>query len=172
MRLKSTAIAPRAHRRSTFRRLLVGLFALVLLLVAAPAFAQPPVTESTHKTNVVDVFVDVLPSCEPGAPLYTFTTTTNLTVRSTTFDDGRVIGTVAQTGTFSAVPLEEANLPTYTGTVTLRNSFNVDNGAFVTNTFTYTVHGTGSDGSTFTTHVTTHANVRPNATINEFFRCH
>jgi hypothetical protein len=71
-----------------------------------------------------------------------------------------------------AVPLTDPNLPTYTGKVTLRNSFHVENGAVVTTTFTYTVHGTGSDGSTFETHLTSHANVPPTGRINEFFRCH
>jgi hypothetical protein len=154
------------------RRLLAGLFAIALLLIPAPAFAQPPVTETTQQKNAVDTFVDFLPSCEPGAPLYTFTTTQNIVVQSTTFDDGRVSGTVIQTGTFTAVPLSDPTLPTYTGKVNLHNTFHVENGALFQNTFTVTVHGTGSDGSTFETHFTQHANVTPTATINEFFRCH
>src|SRR6266508_4082517 len=44
------------------RRLLVGLVAAGLLLVGAPAFAQPPVTETTVQKNLVETFVDVLPS--------------------------------------------------------------------------------------------------------------
>jgi hypothetical protein len=154
-----------------FRRLLIGLFAIGLLLVAAPAFAQPPVTETTHQ-NRVDTFVDFLPSCEPGASLYTFTTTQKVVVQSTTFDDGHVSGTVIQTGTFTAVPLSDPTLPTYTGKVNLHNTFHVENDAVVQNTFTVAVHGTGSDGSTFEFHSTQHANVTPTGAINEFFRCH
>jgi hypothetical protein len=154
-----------------FRRLLIGLFAIGLLLVAAPAFAQPPVTETTHQ-NRVDTFVDFLPSCEPDAPLYTFTTTQKVVTHSTTFDDGRVSGTVIQTGTFTAVPLSDPTLPTYTGKVNLHNTFHVENDAVVQNTFTVAVHGTGSDGSTFEFHSTQHANVTPTGAINEFFRCH
>lgn len=153
-----------------FRRLLIGLFATGLLLVAAPAFAQPPAIETTHQ-NRVDTFVDFLPSCESGAPLYTFTTTQKVVVKSATFDDGRVSGTVIQTGTFTAVPLSDPILPTYMGKVNLHNTFHVENGAPVQNTFTVTVHGTGSDGSTFKAHFTQHANVSPAGTINEFFRC-
>jgi hypothetical protein len=153
-----------------FRRLLIGLSAIGLL-VAAPAFAQPPATETTHQ-NRVDTFVDFLPSCEPDAPLYTFTTTQKVVTQSTTFDDGRVSGTVIQTGTFTAVPLSDPDLPTYTGKVTLHNTFHVENEAVAQNTFTVTVHGVGSDGSTFETHFTQHSNATPTGAINEFFRCH
>jgi hypothetical protein len=51
-------------------------------------------------------------------------------------------------------------------------SFFVENGMVVTNTSTRTVHGTGSDGSTFKIHVTVHTNIPPTGTSNEFFRCH
>jgi hypothetical protein len=55
------------------RRLLVGLVAAGLLLVGAPAFAQPPVTTTTVQKNLVETFVDVIPTCEEGGPLYTIT---------------------------------------------------------------------------------------------------
>jgi len=81
------------------RRLLVGLLAVGLLLVGAPPFAQPPVTETTTQKNLVETFVDVVPSCEGGGPLYTITTTSNLVEHTTTFDDGRIHATFTQTGT-------------------------------------------------------------------------
>src|SRR5918993_412074 len=102
------------------RRLLVGLVAAGLLLVGAPAFAQPPVTE---------------------------------------------------TGTFVAVPLEDPSLPSYTGKFTIWGGFN-QNGKTVNGTFTFTAHGTGSDGSTFKNHATEHFNERPDGTVNAFFHCH
>jgi hypothetical protein len=78
-----------------------------LLLVGAPAFAQPPVTETTVQKNLVETFVDIVPNsnCVEEGPLYTITTTTNLVEHTTTFDDGRVHETFTQTGTFVAVPL-------------------------------------------------------------------
>ena len=155
------------------RRLVVGLIAAAgLLLTGGPAFAQPPVTETVHHKNLVDTFVDVLPSCLPGAPLYTFTVTINSVEHSTTFVDGRIHGGVTQTGTFVAVPLADPSLPTYTGRFVVHNGFFIENGQNVNNTFTYSVHGTGSDGSTVKTHLTLHRNVPPAAPINEFFRCH
>lgn len=154
------------------RRLLVGALATVWLLIGAPAFADPPVTETINQKNVVNTFVDFLPdSCELG-PLYTFTTTTNRVERSTTFDDGRIHGIIVETGTFIAVPLEDPSLPTYTGQFTNLNTFFVQNGVVVTNTSTTHVHGTGSDGSTFKIYFTGHTNIPPTGTINSFFRCH
>jgi hypothetical protein len=153
------------------RRLLVGLVAAGLLLVGAPAFAQPPVTETTVQKNLVETFVDVVPSCEGGGPLYTITTTSNLVEHTTTFDDGRIHATFTQTGTFVAVPLEDPSLPSYTGKFTTWGGFN-QNGNTVNGTFTFNVRGTGSDGSTFQNHVTDHFNQRPDGTVNEFFHCH
>ena len=153
------------------RRLLVGLMAAGLLLVGAPAFAQPPVTTTTVEKNLVETFVDVIPSCEEGGPLYTITTTSNLVEHRTVFDDGREHDTFTQTGTFVAVPLEDPTLPSYTGKFTVWGGFN-QNGNTVNGTFTFNVRGTGSDGSTFSNHVTDHFNQRPDGTVNEFFHCH
>ena len=50
------------------RRLLVGVMAAGLLLVGAPAFAWPPVTTTTVQKNLVETFVDVIPTCEEGGP--------------------------------------------------------------------------------------------------------
>jgi len=152
------------------RRTLVGLLVLGLMLVGAPAIAAGPVTATTHEKGLVETFVDLLPSCEGGGPLYTITTTSNLVSHETIFADGRVHATFTQTGTFVAVP-QTAALPSYTGKFTSWGGFN-DNGKVVEGTFTFNVRGTGSDGSTFKRHVNDHFNVRPNGTVNEFFNCH
>jgi hypothetical protein len=153
------------------RRLLVGLVAAGLLLVGAPAFAQPPVTTTTVQKNLVETFVDVIPLCEEGGPPYSITLTSNLVEHETVFDDGRVHATFTQTGTVVAEPLEDPSLPSYTGKVTIWGGFNQNNQT-VNGTFTFTVHLTGSDGSTVKTHFTDHFNVRPNGTENFFSRCH
>jgi hypothetical protein len=150
---------------------LCGLLAAGLLLTAAPALAAPPVTETTTEQGIVETFVDVVPTCdESGAP-YTITTTSNLVEHETIFDDGRVHATFTVTGTFVAVPLEDPSLPTYTGRFTQWGGFN-DNGKTVNGTFTFSVRGTGSDGSRLNVHFTEHFNERPDGTVNEFFRCH
>jgi hypothetical protein len=152
-------------------RLLVGLTAVCLMLIGAPAFAAgSPTTQTTHQKNLVETFVDVVPSCEGGGPLYTITTTSNLVEHETVFADGRVHATFTQTGTFVAVPLD-ASLPSYTGKFTVWDNFN-QNGPVVSNsTFTFNVHGTGSDGSTFSNHENDHFNMPPNGTVHEFFHC-
>jgi hypothetical protein len=152
-----------------FRRLLVGLLAAGLTLVGAPAFAAGPVTETIHEKGLVETFVDVVPTCGEGGPLFTITTTSNLVSHETIFADGRVHHTDTQTGTFVAVPLT-AGLPSYTGKFTVWDAFN-DNGQVVEGSFTFNVRGTGSDGSIFANHVNSHFNVRPNGTVHEFFHC-
>jgi hypothetical protein len=152
------------------RRLAFGLLAAGLLSLAAPAFAQPPTNTTTHQHGLVETFVDVIPMCEEGGPLYTITTTSNLVEHETVFDDGRVHATFTQTGKFSAVPLEDPSLPTFTGSFTLWGGFN-QNGNTVNGTFTFSVRGTGSDGSKVMTNLVEHFNERPDGTVNEFFHC-
>jgi hypothetical protein len=154
-----------------FGRSVLGLMTAGLLLFAAPALAQPPVTETTTQKGLVETFIDVVPTCEGGGPAYTITTTSNLVEHTTTFDDGRVHATFTQTGTFVAEPLEDPSLPSFTGRFTVWGGFN-QNGKTVNGTFTFSVRGTGSDGSTFSNQNVEHFNVIPDGTVNEFFHCH
>jgi hypothetical protein len=154
------------------RLLMVGLTAAGLLTIGAPAFAGPPVSNTTtHEKNFVETFVDVVPSCEGGGPLYTITTTTNLVEKETVFANGNVHATFTQTGKFVAVPLEDPSLPSYTGRFTVWGNFN-QNGNTVTTTFTFNLTGTGSDGSKISNHENDHFNQRPDGTTHEFFHCH
>jgi hypothetical protein len=153
------------------RRLAFGLLAAGLLSLAAPAFAQPPTNTTTHEKGLVETFVDVIPTCEEGGPLYTVTTTSNFVLHETIFDDGRVHATFNQTGTFVAVPLEDPSLPSFTGKFTTWGNFN-QNGTTVNGTATFNLSGTGSDGSRLSFHTLEHFNVRPDGTVNEFFHCH
>lgn len=152
------------------RRLTLVLLTTFLVLLAGPAYASPT-TETNTAKGVVETFVDVVPTCEGGGPLYTITTTSNLIEHETIFDDGRVHATFTQTGTFSAVPLEDPTLPSYIGKFTVWGGFNA-NGSTVNGTFTFSARGTGSDGSTFSNHSVEHFNVRPSGSANEFFHCH
>lgn len=153
------------------RRLALVLLTGFLVLLAGPAYAAPPTTTTNTAKGLVETFVDVVPTCEGGGPLYTITTTSNAIEHETVFDDGRVHATFTSTGTFTATPLEDPSLPSYTGTFTTWGGFN-DNGSTVNGTFTFSVRGTGSDGSTFSNHNVEHFNQRPDGTVHEFFHCH
>ena len=154
------------------RRLAIGLLATGLLSVAAPAFAQPPTTVTTHEKGLVETFVDFIPTepCAEEGPLYTITTTSNLVMHETTFDDGRVHATFTQTGTFVAVPLEDPSLPSFTGRVTIWGGFNQNNQS-AAGTFTFSVSLKGSDGSRISTQQVEHFNARPDGSVHEFFKC-
>jgi hypothetical protein len=145
--------------------------AVAALTFAAPALAQPPTTETTHQKGLVETFVDVVPTCGEGGPLYTITTTSNLVEHTTAFADGRVHATFTQAGKFVAVPLEDPSLPSYTGHFATWGGFN-QNGKVVEGTFTFNVRGVGSDGSTFSVNFVDHFNQRPDGSVNEFFHCH
>jgi hypothetical protein len=153
------------------RRLFTTVVAvLAMMSIGGPALAAPPQTDTITQKNVVETFRDVIPSCEDaGAPTHRITTTTNLVEHVTLFDDGRVHVTFTQTGTFVARPLNGG--PSFTGTFTTRGGFN-DNGKVVNGTATFTVRGTGSDGSRFVTHLTDHFNTTPTGAEFFFTRCH
>jgi hypothetical protein len=150
-----------------FTAIVVGAASAVGLGVTSVS-AAPPETTTTIEKNLVETFVDVVPTCDPSDTLYTITTTSNLVVHETVFDDGRVHATFTQTGTFVAT---NPTLPDFTGKFTVWGGFNL-NGRTVNGTNTFTVHGKGDDGSTFKHHDTGHFNVRPDGTVNEFFHCH
>ena len=153
-----------------FRRLFAAVLAAgLLLLIGAPAYAAPPVTETTTAKNVVDTFVDVGPGCDDGA-LFTVTTTTNVIEHATVFDDGRIHATFTQSGTFVAVSLEDPSV-TLTGHLAVWGGFN-DSGKEVNGTFTFNISGTGSDGSRFHQNELEHFNTTPTGMEFFFTRCH
>ena len=72
------------------RRVFTGVLAGGLFLLLGGTAVAAPQTETTRQKNVVETFVDVVPSCVGGGPLYTITMTSNSIEHSTVFDDGRV----------------------------------------------------------------------------------
>ena len=141
-----------------------------LLFIATPAIAADVTTNTNVRHDVVETFVDVIPSCEGGGPRFNITTTANIVTHRTRFAD-QLRFHITTTGTFVATPKNDPSLPSYTGKFVQRGGYNVDNGD-ATGTFMFKVSGTGSDGSSFTTQVVEHFNERPNGTAQEFFHCH
>ena len=152
-----------------FRRVFIGVLSAILLLIAAPAFGAPPVTETTTEHKATETFIDVVPSCEADGPAYEVTVTYNEVEHITVFADGSEHDTFTQTGTFVASPVDDPTLPTYTGKFTVWGGFNA-NGQTVNGTFTFNLRGTGSDGSTLSVHQVDHFNTTP--TGAEFFFTH
>jgi len=142
-------------------RILAPLVVVALLLLAAPsAFAEGAGAISYTQTfkNVTEVFYDVNP-CS-GAPA-TITITYNGVFHVTQLTSGQGAGTFwatgTQTGNFTLVPDDPAQ-PTYTGhfAAWFGDNDNLHNG---TETATFNLHGTGSDGSTLSVHETEHVSV-------------
>jgi len=142
-------------------RILAPLVVVALLLLAAPsAFAEGAGAISYTQTfkNVTEVFYDVNP-CS-GAPA-TITITYNGGFHVTQLTSGQGAGTFwatgTQTGNFTLVPDDPAQ-PTYTGhfAAWFGDNDNLHNG---TETSTFNVHGTGSDGSTLSFRATEHMSV-------------
>jgi hypothetical protein len=158
-----------------FRMACIGLCANLLLLFAltvgtAPhALAAGAVTETFTEHGGTDTFTDVVPCGAEGA--YDITITYN-TVEHATFGPKSVHFTFTVTGTFVAVPQDPA-LPTYTGHFTESGGFN-ENAKNASGTFTFSLHGTGSDGSTITFNAVEHFNVSASGIENElaFENCH
>jgi hypothetical protein len=124
---------------------------------------------------VQETFIDVVPSCtvDPNAPAYEITLTYNEVEHITDFGDGRVHETFTQTGTFVAVPVDDPSLPTYTGHRQVHDlgGFNA-NGKTVNGTFTFTVHGMGSDARPSRSMRPTTSTPRPRGAEFFFTRCH
>ena len=114
------------------RRLLPLVVVGLVLGLAVPAVAAPPVTETIILKGVTETFVDVAPTCEMGGPLYEITITYNSVEHETVFDDGRVHATFTQTGTFVAVPLDPSD-PGGSGHFAIWGGFN-QNGTSVNGT--------------------------------------
>jgi len=130
------------------------LISVVAALVAVPA-ASPAgagavsFTQNWH--NVTDTSTDVNP-CS-GAP-GTLTLTYNAVFHVTTLENGTYWATFTQTGAFSFVPFDSSQ-PSYTGHFTVWDGDNWNN-RNTTETVTFMVRGTGSDGSTLTFHEVEH----------------
>ena len=130
--------------------LVVAVAALVAVPVASPAGAGAvSFTQNWH--NVTETSTDVNPCT--GAP-GTLTLTYNAVFHLTTLENGTYWATFTQTGAFSFVPFDSSQ-PSYTGHFTVWDGDNWNN-LNTTETVTFMVRGTGSDGSTLMFHEVGH----------------
>ena len=125
----------------------------MLGFTATAAFADGNGAQTTtqHFKNATDTFVDFVPCRDFKA---TITTTYNGVLHFTVNKAGDFWATGTMTGTATAVPLDPSN-PSFTGKFTtwFGEADNKQNGV---DHSTFTVHLTGSDGSTIKFHDTAH----------------
>ena len=154
----------RTSRITLFGRALAFLAVVGLLLFpASSAFAAGADTFTQPFHNVTESFPTPNPCT--GAP-GTVTITYNGVFHTTTLPNGNSHFTVTQTGDFVFVP-DDSSLPTFTGHFTFWAGFNSNN-KNAASTFTFTVHGTGSDGSVLKFHVTEHFSVSASGVVIMF----
>ena len=141
------------------------------LMGRSTALAGSATTSTTTEHNATDTFTDVVPCGLQGDSPYTVTITYN-EVDHFTQGPNSAHYTFTQTGTFVAVP-EDASLPTYTGHLTIWGGGN-ENARTSTDSDTFSLHGTGSDGSTFVLNTVEHTNVTPDGLQHSFSfdNCH
>jgi hypothetical protein len=172
------------------RLLACGLLAAGLL--AAPALAQaPPETRTiVSKGEVSNVIIEwgftspdggVPPLCDlgpgPAGPLYLLRTVTSSVTHVTDFEpqgDGKIIVSSSQRGTFTAAPLEDPSLPSYTGSFTGTTSGTFDGQGSGHGTATQNMRGVSSDGVHFSFHLNNHFSQTdgPNGEFHFFEHCH
>ena len=159
----------RTSRFTLFGRALAFLAVVgLLLLPASSAFADGADTFTLPFHNVTESFPT---TNDCTGDLGTVTLTYNGVVHITTLPNGTSHFTVTQTGDFVFVP-DDPDLPTFTGHFTLWAGSNSNNQNLAA-TFTFTIHGTGSDGSKLRFHVTEHFSVSASGVVNTFskLRC-
>ena len=170
-------------KRATARGLALSLVLAALIVVGvmagggSRAFASAPTETCTQWSagsgagagvmqmrcdyhNATDTIVDVIPCVAGGAPAnitLTYNGVFHVSELTTGVGAGTFWATGTQTGTVYAAPLDPS-LPTYTGhfTTWFGDNNNLHNGS---ETSTFSVHATGSDGSSFTFHDVAHMSV-------------
>ena len=134
------------------RMLAIGLAAGLLLSGAAAALAVGPAQTFTQTfKNVTETFPEVNPCTGDQG---TVTITYNGVIHITELASGEFHITGTLTGTFEFVP-NDPELPTFTGRFTnwFGENHNLNEAAA---TFTFSVRGTGSDGSRINFHAVSH----------------
>jgi hypothetical protein len=159
---------------------LVALVTGLLLAIMSGTAAARPVTLTFHEKNATETFSDVIPCLSEDPVPATITTTENgvFHVTAAGIDDqgtpdpeddtfippSHVTGTF--TGTFVAVP-DDSSFPTITGHFAQWFGEN-SNQQNVAATFTFTIIGTGSDGSSLKFHETAHFSATPQGATLDF----
>ncbi len=133
------------------RILIVLVLTIAFVMPVSQAFASGATSYTETYHNATDSFGQYISCINSPATVYI---TYNGVLHFTVNKAGDFWGTGTQTGTVVAVPLD-SSLPTYTGhfTTWFGENDNLQNG---TQTSTFSVHATGSDGSSLDFHEVEH----------------
>src|SRR5438093_3624425 len=142
---------------------LAALLALVGGSMTATSALARTKTRTFHVHNETETSKDRNPCTGDKG---TLTLTYNAVFHVTKIGPGQKHVTFTQTGRFQFVP-NDPSKPSYTGHFTAWGGFNT-NGENQTGTFTFSVKGKGSDGSTLRFHEVMHITVGANGVKVEF----
>ena len=151
------------------RRWIAGLLAVALSVSAPAAASAPPSTQTVATHNGVDSFIDVLPACDPGGPLYATTLTYHAVEHVTSFAGGGLHLSFVQTGTFIADPLDPGG-ERFTGRFTTTGAWNMSS-TTIGGSSTFNLRAAGSAGSGLRHHVNSQFIERPDGSARQFVRC-
>ena len=141
------------------------------LSVGAVAYAGAVTeTNNIHKGTVT--FSDVLTGCDAvGPPTHNITITFNAVEHITILENGSFHATVTATGKFTAIPIVSGG-ESFACSLTRRlGEFNGNINGATTSTFTFSVRGTGDQGTRLNTSIVDHVTVTPNGLVHEFSHC-
>jgi hypothetical protein len=147
---------------------LVAVVVLLLTTSATLAGGKGAFTDTIHIQDVTETAPEVNPCTgDPGMA----TSTVSGVIHLTLLANGTYHITGTFRGTFEFVP-DDPTLPTYTGRFTQWFGENSNNQNFAA-TFTFTLHGTGTDGSKLKFHETAHFSVSATGVLVTFdkLRC-
>lgn len=147
------------------KRMLLLAVTVATLAFTASAAGGPPVVNVTDVTkNGTDTFVDVNPCTgDPAVITIRFNAIFHITI----FANGTVHVTETTTGTFLLDTIDPTK-PDFSGHFTQWDGFNGNN-RNATGTFTFTINGKGTDGSTLRFHETAHFTVNANGEVTVEF---
>ena len=160
-----------SHQTSRLTMLMLAIASIVVggwALFAVPSTQAETEVYTQTLQNVTETFSDTVP-CLGGKA--TVTITYNSVFHVTQLDDGTYHLTGTQTGDFVIVP-DGRNQPTYTGHFTVWFGENGNKKSF-NGTFTFSIQGKGSDGSSLSFHENAHFSVSASGATVEFdkLRC-
>ncbi len=161
------------------KRLTGSMMGVVFVaIMVAGLMAEPALAKNIHKhfvfRNETQTFTGNFKPCAKGRYTITITFSGHVNILKNP-DTGKRHVTETMHGTFVADPLTDPSLPSFSGSFTQWDGFNLNPGGSSNFTFTIHIHAQGSDGSSLKLHEVVHAVIDSDGNIKIFFdkpTCH